>query len=133
MTVVDPELCDRLRAALHGNTEVEIAVLVGSRRQGTARPNSDWDIACFFRRRSEDALQELQRVEHIRCQIAEVLGVIPEKIDLIDLSRARLAMKALVADDGLVLKGDDTSRWFRFLQQTWRELEDVEWEKTHAA
>jgi len=36
---------DALRRALHGRTDVRVAVLFGSRARGTARPDSDVDVA----------------------------------------------------------------------------------------
>jgi hypothetical protein len=33
-------------------------------------------------------------------------------------------MRAVVAEEGIVLKGADTLAWHYFLQRTWRELED---------
>lgn len=126
-------MIERLRACLQTCSEIEIAVLVGSRANGTSHAESDWDIAVLLMRASDSLIDELSRLERVRCRLAQELSVIPEKIDLIDLSRARLAMCALVAEDGLVLKGNETARWFHFLQRTWRELEEADWERTHAA
>jgi len=112
--------------------ELEFAVLVGSRAQGTAQAKSDWDIALLWRRQA-DWLALLGTQETLRRRIAEILGAIPEDIDLIDLSRVSLAMRASVAEDGIALKGEDTLTWARFLTRTWRELEDYCWERAHAA
>jgi hypothetical protein len=57
----------------------------------------------------------------------------PEKIDLIELRRANLAMRAEVAETGVPLKGEETLEWARFLTRTWRELEGFYWEQDHAA
>jgi predicted nucleotidyltransferase len=107
-------------------------VLVGSRAQGTARTQSDWDIALKWYPQV-DWLALLGIQEDLRRNIADILGVSPEDIDLIDLPRANLAMRAHTAEDGVVLKGEDTLAWARFLTRTWRELEDFYWERDHAA
>jgi hypothetical protein len=52
---------------------------------------------------------------------------------LIDLPTARLAMRAVVAEEGTPLKGGDSLAWHRFLQRTWRELEEHYWEQIYAA
>jgi DNA-binding transcriptional regulator YiaG/predicted nucleotidyltransferase len=117
---------------LAGVPELEFAVLVGSRAQGTARTQSDWDIALKWYPQV-DWLALLGIQETLRRSIADILGVPPEDIDLIDLPRANLAMRAHTAEDGVVLKGEDTLAWARFLTRTWRELEDFYWERDHAA
>lgn len=112
--------------------DLEFAVLVGSRAQGAARTKSDWDIALKWRQQA-DWLVQLGTQESLRRGIAEILGASPDDIDLIDLPRANLAMRASAAEEGLVLKGEDTLAWARFLTRTWRELEDFYWEAAHAA
>ena len=56
-----------------------------------------------------------------------------DKIDLIELRRANLTMRANVAENGVPLIGEDSLAWGHFLQRTWRELEDFYWELSHAA
>ncbi len=53
-------------------------------------------------------------------------------VDLINLPNAGLAMRALVAENGIPLKGEDSLEWNYFLSRIWRELEMYEWEKQHA-
>ena len=107
-------------------------MLVGSRAQGTAQAKSDWDNALQWRTQN-DWVSLLGTQETLRRQVADILGTSPEDINLIDLSRVSLAMRASVAEDGIALKGEDTLTWARFLTRTWRELEDYCWERAHAA
>ncbi len=111
---------------------VVFAVLIGSRATANANSNSDWDIALQWDRHL-DWMEILGKVESLRHDLANALKVEASQIDLIDLKRANLAMRATVAEEGLVLKGEQTLEWARFLTRTWRELEDFYWEKTHAA
>jgi len=127
----DPRLV-LLAQWLSSVADLEFAVLVGSRAQGTARTQSDWDIALQWRPQA-DWLALLGTQETLRRRIADTLGASPEDIDLIELPRANLAMRANAAEDGVVLKGEDTLAWARFLTRTWRELEDFYWERAHAA
>lgn len=111
---------------------LDFGVLVGSRANGRARPDSDWDIALQWRS-GNDWLSDLGAQEDLRRQIAAALGVAEQSVDLIDLARAGLAMRAAVAEEGVVLFGEDSLAWARFLTRTWRELEDFYWEQSHAA
>jgi hypothetical protein len=75
----------------------------------------------------------LGRTETLRRTLAKQLNVAPDAIDLIELRRANLAMRASVAEEGMPLAGEDSLAWARFLQRTWRELEDFYWDVHHAA
>jgi len=115
-----------------GMPDLELAILIGSRATGTARPDSDWDIAIQWSR-GMDFVQQLAATEQLRSTLAKTLAVSEQSIDLIDLPTARLAMRAVVAEEGIPLKGEDSLAWYRFLQRTWRELEEQYWEQTYAA
>ncbi len=107
-------------------------MLVGSRAAGTATDKSDWDIALRWKH-DIHAADTIKLSEQIRHRIASALSVPVERIDIIDLATARLAMRALVAEEGVVLAGADSLAWHHFLTRTWAELEDFYWRKTHAA
>lgn len=117
---------------LQAQPDLEFAVLVGSRATGQARPDSDWDIALSWAPQLE-WLDILGRTEILRGQLARSLQVPEASIDLIELRRANLAMRASAAEEGRPLMGDDSAAWALFLRRTWRELEDFEWERSHAA
>ncbi len=123
---------ERVRALLAAREELELAVLVGSRTGGRARDDSDWDIAIQWPA-ALNLFDTLDRSETLRRDLAAALGVAEADIDLIDLPRARLAMRAVVAEEGVPLKGEDSLAWNRFLARTWRELEDYAWERARAA
>jgi len=122
----------KLKYVLEAQPDLELAVLVGSQAEGRARPESDWDIAIQWKREMT-LLDNLANTETLRRLLATELGVEEARVDLIDLPDARLAMRALVAEDGVPLKGEDSLSWNHFLGRTWRELETYEWEKQHAA
>lgn len=126
------EPLNKLGDLLAATTGLEFAVLVGSRADNRARPDSDWDIALQWRT-AAPWMQTVGDQETLRRRIAETLNVSPDRIDLIDLLRANLAMRANAAENGRVLKGEDTLAWAQFLTRTWRELEDFYWEQSHAS
>lgn len=108
------------------------AVLVGSRASGTANEDSDWDIAVQWTSKLTGADRFLA-AEQLRQDLRHALQVREDQIDLIDLGDARLAMRALVAEEGTPLAITDDLAWVRFLQNTWAELEDNQWRMQHAA
>ena len=112
--------------------ELAFAVLVGSRAAGNEREDSDWDIALYWR---EDIpwLERVEKTETLRRELAKALGENESRVDLIDLANANLAMRAVVAEEGVPLIGEDRPAWARFLRRTWRALEDFYWEIEHAA
>lgn len=134
-TGVPADARQALGQLLSGETDIEFAVLVGSRAAGAAHPDSDWDIALQWDVRL-DWIEVLGKTETLRRKMAEAIGVAPNQIDLIELRRANLAMRAEVAEGaegGWPLLGEETLAWARFLTRTWRELEDFYWERQHAA
>lgn len=108
------------------------AVLVGSRAAGTAHEGSDWDIAIQWSK-NMSATDKLLATELLRQDLRHALQVNENQVDLIDLADARLAMCALVAEEGIPLHITDDLAWVRFLQNTWAELEDNQWRMQHAA
>lgn len=120
-----------LRQVLADTPEALFAALVGSRANGSATEKSDWDIAIQWQH--GDALKRIAKHESMRHRLARALEIPDDQIDLIDLSNTRLAMKALVAEEGCLLVVNDELAWTKFLTRTWRELEDFYWERTHAA
>ncbi len=121
-----------IQQVLLAQAGLELAVLVGSRADGRAHSESDWDIAIQWKREMT-MLDNLANTETLRRKLAVALGVGEDLIDLIDLPRAGLTMRALVAEDGIPLKGEDSLAWNHFLGRVWRELEAYEWEKQYAA
>lgn len=75
----------------------------------------------------------LAQTETLRRELARFLRIMPDDVDLVDLPSARLAMRAVVAEEGVELKGDNTLPWSHFLLRTWAELEDFYWSRQHAA
>lgn len=117
---------------LAAQPDLELAILIGSRANATAGPDSDWDIALQWSR-DLSFMEQLAATEGLRNRLAKLLEVSETAIDLIDLPTARLAMRAVVAEEGKPLKGAESLAWHRFLQRTWRELEELYWEQIYAA
>lgn len=112
--------------------ELELAILIGSRALETETYQSDWDLAIRWKK-DFSGWTRLEHSEILNQQISDAIGVHKDQIDLIDIVLARLAMRAVIAEEGIVLKGEDTLAWSHNLTQTWRELEDYYWMESHAA
>lgn len=112
--------------------QLELAILIGSRATGKTGSESDWDIAIQWPREMV-FFEQLAATEKLRKELSYILHVSEQAIDLIDLPTARLAMRAVIAEEGIPLRGGDSLAWHRFLQRTWRELEEHYWEETYAA
>lgn len=121
-----------LKKLLQTIPDLELAVLVGSQARGTATDQSDWDIAVRWKKHI-NGLASLEHSESLKQQIADTLQIHKDQIDLIDMTSARLTMRAVIAEEGVVLKGEDTLAWSHFLTQTWGELEDYYWRQNNAA
>ncbi len=122
------EPIETIKRTLENQPQVDFAVLVGSRVTGNTHAHSDWDIAI----RWHPTLSWLNRVaetETLRRAIAASIHESENRIDLIDLADSNLAMRALVAEEGRPLKGENTNAWARYLRRTWRELEEAAFEK----
>ena len=121
-----------LEQSLRQQTDLAFAVLVGSQRSGQAHAQSDWDIAVQWREELE-LMDKLTQTELLRHTLKKFLNIEEQQVDLIDIAHARLAMRALVAEEGQVLVVNDELAWVRFLKTTWFELEDHYWREQHAA
>ena len=122
----------RIIDILDAQPQLEFAVLIGSRANGNTTAKSDWDIALQWSTQLS-WLDRLAHTETLRRQLAHGIGVAETAIDLIDLPRANLAMRAATAEDGKPLTGADSLAWAHFLRRTWRDLEDFYWDNSHAA
>lgn len=123
---------DDLKKLLQSLPELELAILIGSQALGNAMPASDWDIAVRWEKHIQGSAR-LQYMEILRQKIADAMKIHKDQIDLIDMTSARLAMRAAIAEEGILLKGEGTLAWSHYLLQTWAELEDYYWRQRHAA
>lgn len=122
---------ETLQTIFQAQDALELAVLVGSRANGTAKDNSDWDIALRWTKQTVP-FDQLMLTEKLRQEICASTSLHPDKIDFIDLASAKLAMRALVANEGRVLKGENSLSWKHFLTYTWGQMEDFAWRQNHA-
>ncbi len=89
--MVPPSISDALRRALAGRADVRVAVLFGSQARGTARPDSDVDVA-------------------VDAPGADVLGLgamlacaLGREVDVVLLEEATIPLVERIVRDGIVV------------------------------
>lgn len=102
MRAMDPGIDAAFTA--HG---VAVAYLFGSRAEGTARPQSDHDVAVLLIR-AEPAFDATER---LAADLAAPLGT---RVDVVDLARADLELRGRVAESGRLLFSADEAARVRF-------------------
>lgn len=102
-----PQIRDQIQLKL---PNVQMVVLFGSRARGKATEKSDWDIAILA------APGCYEGFEHLRLQgeIADILNVADEQVDLIDLRRCSPLLGYAIACEGKVLYEETTATFHRF-------------------
>ncbi|TFH87177.1 nucleotidyltransferase domain-containing protein [Billgrantia azerbaijanica] len=121
-----------LRRCLLNFDGLAFAVLFGSRATGRAGAESDWDIAVQWQGMPEDPMEFFGRNETLRRELARCLDVGEERVDVVDLHRAGLALRGAVAEDGIPLYGEDSLAWALFLKRTWQDMEHWMLEQRYA-
>jgi uncharacterized protein len=93
------EFFERMREAAEGVPEIDIAYLFGSRAKGRARPDSDVDVAIHFAH-GVGAEQRERARERFLDALAERLGALADRVDLVDLDAASSTLAFHVIRDG---------------------------------
>ena len=107
---------------------VAVAYLFGSRAEGTARPESDHDVAVLF----ADPEPALDATVRLSADLVDLLGT---EVDVVDLDRAELELRGRVAECGRLLFSADEPRRVRFevdARTRWIEFRPVVAETTKA-
>lgn len=105
---------DKVKSVLEEDGNAILAYLFGSYARGQVTPLSDVDVAVLLRDNDWRKLGELHG------KIAKILGVLEDRVDVVDLSGASLALKLRVLRDGvkLVDRADNESELRRDI--VWR-------------
>jgi len=97
---------------------VIFATLFGSRAEGRARPDSDWDVAVFVEP-AQDAGGRLAVARRIVARLAPAIDV---QVVLLNEAPTLLALRALQGETLLVR---DSAAWVRFYVRTCGDAEDA--------
>jgi predicted nucleotidyltransferase len=107
---VNEGLIERLRGFLAGREDLAWAILFGSQARGTARPDSDVDIAIS----PHEPLSTAEEAD-LAVALERVAGT---PVDLVVIDRARPALRWRIARDGVVLVSSPRHAAARFLART---------------
>ena len=114
-----------LAHALAGERQVRLAYLFGSQGRGSARADSDVDVAVLL---DDEAVADPTRVKDAIWRLGDVLGrhVGSERLDLVVLNHAPALLRHRVLRDGRLLHARSETERVRFVVRTLREHQDSE-------
>ena len=117
---------EAILAALYAESSVRFALLFGSRAAGTARPDSDWDVAVFL----DPDLDAAARWRIRASLIAALAPAVPVDIVILNDAPPLLAHRAL---QGRLLLNRDAVAHSGFFVRTLAEAGDERyWSELHA-
>ena len=118
-------LRDRLAHALRGDSTVRLAWLHGSRARGTARRESDIDVAVLL---DDECAATPVAIKDSIWRLAGALGreVPSDRLDLVLLNDAPALLRHRVIRDGVLLFARSDAERVRFVLRTLREYQDLE-------
>jgi len=100
------ELISRLHPIFE-KYNVQTAYLFGSRADGSAYPDSDYDIACLFDN-YDSIRKDYDFVISLQMELEEALA--PVKIDLVILNKASIIMRFNIIKHGVILYCNDDDK-----------------------
>jgi len=93
-------------ARVDADEDVLALYLFGSRAEGVARPDSDWDIAVLWR----EGLARVERATRRYALIEELSHLLGARVDVVDLRAAPLLLAARAIRGELVFEREPTTR-----------------------
>ncbi len=82
---------------------LKMLVLFGSRATGNANNHSDWDFAVLYDNKQENNDTKAWGRFDLPMLLGEVLGINPEKIDIVELNHCSWLISHFVARDGILI------------------------------
>ncbi|MBI2100943.1 MAG: nucleotidyltransferase domain-containing protein [Candidatus Vogelbacteria bacterium] len=121
---MNKEILEKLKTYFENRDEVVMAFLFGSRAEGRARNDSDWDIGVYFRPKTKGELETKERYtgeSEISGEVARLLGA---ETDVVVLNRARPSLVFDVLNSGKILANKDETLYLELLSKTHYEAVD---------
>lgn len=117
------ELIASLKRIATAEPEVVAAYLFGSRALGRSRPDSDLDVAVAYHPRLDAAQREAAR-RRLVVALADALGAVGERADVLDLARCGSAVAFAAIRDGVLAFARDESARVRLEARIARRYDD---------
>ena len=118
------EILEKLKTYFASRDEIVMAFLFGSRAEGRARNDSDWDIGVYFIPKTRGELETKERYAGENEISGEVARLIGAETDVVILNRARPSLVFDVLNSGKVLANKDETLYLELLSKTHYEAVD---------
>ncbi len=94
------------------NPDIEVVWLYGSRAQGNAHSESDYDIAIAFKNFQLSDFDKYTRPNELALEWSEQLNLDSDKLSIVDINRVPVYLAYNIVDDGTILFQQASSRAF---------------------
>lgn len=115
---IDPQSPPTELASVFKKHGVAFTYIFGSRARNTAREDSDYDIAVFFRNNNVSVLDEIT----LGVDVAEALGIPADKVDIVALNKADTILISRVFKEGEVIYSDDEELRRKWERETYLKI-----------
>ncbi|MEM0172554.1 MAG: HepT-like ribonuclease domain-containing protein [Thermoproteota archaeon] len=115
---IDPQFPPTELASVFKKHDVAFAYIFGSRARNTAREDSDYDIAVFFRNNNVTVLDEIT----LGVDVAENLRIPADKVDIVALNKADTILIARVFKEGRVIYSEDEELRRKWERETYLKI-----------
>jgi predicted nucleotidyltransferase len=107
--------------------ELKMLILFGSRARGDFNPQSDWDFAVVYEETlAKNSLNDrVYSTLEVSDFISQILGISPDKVDIVELNHAGLLISHFVARDGKLLYEREVGEFERFCNRALLEKSDL--------
>lgn len=109
MTNSEPTI-SRITQLAKQNADIGAIWLYGSRVQGRARPDSDYDLAVAFNDFALDNLARYNRPHCLSLDWAAELALSEAKISIVDINQAPIYLAYQIIDTGQLIYSDGSAR-----------------------
>lgn len=109
MTDLGPTI-SRITQLAKQNADIGAIWLYGSRAQGRARPDSDYDLAVAFNDFELDNLARYNRPHCLVLDWAADLALSEDKISIVDINQAPIYLAYQIIDTGQLIYSDGSAR-----------------------
>lgn len=100
------------------NSDIAAIWLYGSRAQGRAREDSDYDLAIAFHNFSLDALARYTRPHTLALDWASLLQVPAPQLSMVDINQVPIYLAYQIIDTGQLIYSDGSAR-------AWQEISRI--------
>lgn len=121
---MNQRVIQKLKKYFEEQSDIALAFVFGSRPEGRARPDSDWDIAVYFKPLRGIELETQKEYPHEKKMWGDLARITGVETDLLVLNRARPSLVFDVLNTGRELVRKDDALFINLLLKTHYEAVD---------